>query len=89
MISGFFKVVPNNKSLGERPMFIWLDDFTEDNRAFIEFSISGKFIDGCTIELADKEDDDFISYINSDMKQVQKEITKLEILKSRLENALK
>lgn len=89
MISGFFKAVPNNRSLGEKPMFIWLNDFTEDQRAFIEFSIGGKFVEGCTLELANKEDEDFISYVNSDIKQVQKELNKLEILKNRLENALK
>lgn len=51
--------------------------------------IGTKFYDDCTLSLADKNDADFIKYFGSDLVQIQKDIDKLELLKSRLSQALK
>ena len=92
MFSGFFKATPKNTSshqLKEKPLFVWLDNITEDKIPLKEYLIGTKFYDGCTLSLADKNDADFIKYVENDLIQVQKDIDKLELLKSRLSQALK
>jgi hypothetical protein len=66
-----------------------LDDVIEDKIHLKGYLIGTKFYDDCTLSLADKNDADFIKYFGSDLVQIQKDIDKLELLKSRLSQALK
>ena len=91
MKSGFFKAVPNNTSghkLEEKAGFIWVDKPDEAMLSFIAYSIGSKYYEGCTLIPADKNDSDFIKYVEKDIKKVQKDIEKLERLKQNLLEAL-
>jgi len=84
--SGFFKATPINNN--ELPKFIWIDEPDEQRLAFIEFSVSPNFYEGCRLSRAERTDPDFIRYVNADLVSIEKDILKLTKLKQNLLSAL-
>ena len=87
MESGFFKAQPRNTSghrMIEKAGFIWLNNPTETSLILTASLIGGKYYDGCDLIPADKNDAEFIEYLEKDILKVQEEIDKLLILKNRL-----
>ena len=84
----FYKVQPKNPIGSEKSKFVWLDEMltAEDfDMTFGMMELSSGFYNGIkSVEPADKNDPDFQAYIKYDLNQVQKELDKLELLKSRL-----
>ena len=87
-MSQFYKVTPKRMDLGEKVKFLWVENESEEAISFLAFSLGDKFFDGCNLSPADKADESFIRYVNSDLVQVQKDMEKLELLKQRLLIAL-
>lgn len=88
LTSGFYKLSPVNNTFGEKPSFIYLDNPTEDVLSYIQLSVSSKYYDGAVIKQAEKSDPDFVNYLKNDLEKVNKDIEKLKLLKSRIENAI-
>ena len=88
--TGFFKVKPLNTSghkLNEKCSFIWLTNVSERDLILKAALFGSRFYDGCELILAEKDDAEFVDYIDDDMVQVQRDIEKLELLKQRLLDA--
>ena len=90
MKSQFFKIIPNpTGSIEQKPKFVWIEDPDEKKIAWLQFTSSSQFLSGTKdVVPAQKDDPDFKQYVLSDLSQVQKEIDKLEELKTNLNNAL-
>ena len=85
----FYKINPKKPVGSEKPLFVWLDEEPTD---FIKgmIELNANFYFGVeSVELASKEDPDFVKYVKADLVKVQEEIDKLTTLKNRLSGSLK
>lgn len=88
LTSGFYKLSPINNTFGEKTSFIYLDNPTEDILSYVQLSVSSKYYDGAVIKKAEKTDPEFVNYLKNDLEKVNKDIEKLQLLKSRIENEI-
>lgn len=90
MKAGFFKITGKEGTYYQKPLFLWIDDPSDDALAIIEFTVGAKFPNGLkSISPANGFDEDYIKYLERDIKIVKDEISKKELLLERLENEYK
>ncbi len=76
MKAQFYKIIPCEVGIKrQKPLFVWIDNPSEERLHFLHFSSSSNFVNGTKeIVPADKNDKEFQDYVLLDITQVQKEL---------------